>query len=402
MTKLIKLLALLLAVIICVTAFTSCSELMSAISNNEYENDDENEEENEDDIDFSDYEDLSPDKVWEAVRDTDHAKVSFVDFDGNYEVYLEKDRQKAKIYYNKIVNYIDFKKGVRYVENEEGSYDQLELSDNEDWEFYLRFAIDDPFSETGISFFLRDNWYEKTESEYYATPETIEYLTLLADDGTAYMESENTAYTFVCLIWQNGVEKKAMCKVEFDKFPVDLPDASSDQTPKKKLEKIELVINPLKTEYYVGEKLDVSGGVIYLYYSNGSSGMKSLTEDLVYGFDSSSPGVYILTIKYKSDGLVFTDDFEVTVLDKPSPQLIPTKISILGGIKTNYKVGERLSTESTIVAVYYSDNSIRHINLTNELVFGFTTDAPGNYTVTIRYTENGCLCETTYNIIVTE
>ena len=53
-----------------------------------------------------------------------------------------------------------------------------------------------------------------------------------------------------------------------------------------------------KTEYKVGESLDTTGGVLVREYQDGSSARITLINWYVYGFDSSTPGTYTLTLMY--------------------------------------------------------------------------------------------------------
>lgn len=47
--------------------------------------------------------------------------------------------------------------------------------------------------------------------------------------------------------------------------------------------------------------------------------------------------------------------------------------------------------------------ALQDVSLLNRYVYGFTSDEPNDELVlTIRYTENGVLCETTYTISVSE
>lgn len=233
MIKLTKFLALLLAMMLCVTAFAACSRItdafsnvMDAISGNNHDDD-----EDEDNIDFSGYEDLSPDKIWDEVRDADCVKVLLEDFNGDYDIVIIKNRQKAKIEYNGIINYVDFKKGQRYVENDDGTYKQIELTDNKDWESWLRITIEDVLGEIGVGFFLEDDWFEKSGSIYTATIDTLENFEIEAESVSAYMETQKTTYTFICDITKDGEEKRAACKVQFDEFTVKMPNSSDVIAP---------------------------------------------------------------------------------------------------------------------------------------------------------------------------
>ncbi len=74
---------------------------------------------------------------------------------------------------------------------------------------------------------------------------------------------------------------------------------------------------PEKTEYTIGEKLDLTGGKIAIVYLEGGFEFFDITADMVSGFDSNKAGVQILIVKYEG----FAVQLAVTVYSKPSPDL---------------------------------------------------------------------------------
>ena len=72
---------------------------------------------------------------------------------------------------------------------------------------------------------------------------------------------------------------------------------------------IEIVSDPDKTSYIVGEDLDLSGLEIEATYSDGSTSYVDVSLDMVSGFDSSVVGTQTLTVTYRS----YTDTFTVEV-----------------------------------------------------------------------------------------
>ncbi len=53
-----------------------------------------------------------------------------------------------------------------------------------------------------------------------------------------------------------------------------------------------------KTEYAVGEDLDVTGGTILVTYADGDTGLIDMTREMVYGFDTSEEGERSLVVRY--------------------------------------------------------------------------------------------------------
>lgn len=61
-----------------------------------------------------------------------------------------------------------------------------------------------------------------------------------------------------------------------------------------------------KTEYKVGEELDLSSLVLTVEYDNNTSEVINVTMDMVSGFDSSKPGTLEVTVTYKGKIATFT------------------------------------------------------------------------------------------------
>ena len=68
-----------------------------------------------------------------------------------------------------------------------------------------------------------------------------------------------------------------------------------------------------KTEYKVGESLDTTGGVLVRVYKDESSAKINLVNSYVYGFDSSNPGTYTLTITYIENGIMVETTYDIIV-----------------------------------------------------------------------------------------
>ena len=68
-----------------------------------------------------------------------------------------------------------------------------------------------------------------------------------------------------------------------------------------------------KTQYKVGEWLDVNGGVVIFHYSNGATKEIPLTYDMVYNFTTAKPGTYTLTVLHIEDGHRATLTYDITV-----------------------------------------------------------------------------------------
>ena len=63
---------------------------------------------------------------------------------------------------------------------------------------------------------------------------------------------------------------------------------------------------PYKTEYQVGESLELDGAELALRYGNGNTEYIDITEDMVSGFDNQTLGRQSITVKYQDFIAKFT------------------------------------------------------------------------------------------------
>ncbi|MBD5131383.1 MAG: hypothetical protein HDT28_02135 [Clostridiales bacterium] len=87
-------------------------------------------------------------------------------------------------------------------------------------------------------------------------------------------------------------------------------------TPVKTLTRIELVKRPDKTNYLLGEDLDLTGISVKAYFSDNTNKAISVTSAMVSGFDSTTVGIKTITVSYTSNELTKTVDFTVNVSEK--------------------------------------------------------------------------------------
>lgn len=73
--------------------------------------------------------------------------------------------------------------------------------------------------------------------------------------------------------------------------------------------KIEVENNMIKTEYYVGDELEFTGGMLS-YINNGETTYVKLTKEMVSGFSTANVGSFTMTITYK--GKTTTVNYKVS------------------------------------------------------------------------------------------
>ncbi len=157
---------------------------------------------------------------------------------------------------------------------------------------------------------------------------------------------------------------------------------------------------PKKMEYYVTDKADFRGLKVGVTRNNGEYFIVDGSDCKITGFDSSKPYVkQVITISYEG----FTTNLYININEIPvvNPTLSEIKVTTLP--KTEYKLGDRLNTTGGIITLYYSDGSQLLVNLQNSNVSKFASiTEPGEYELTVKYTQDGVTCTTTYTITVTE
>ena len=128
-----------------------------------------------------------------------------------------------------------------------------------------------------------------------------------------------------------------------------------------------------KTDYKVGDELDVTNLTIEVTKSDGSTETVNVDKSMVTGFDSSTANPnQELTITYEGKTTTYT----VKIEDAAPP--VPTVTSIAVNStnhKTDYKVGEELDLTNLTIEVTKSDGNKETVNVESFMVTGFDSSA---------------------------
>ncbi len=149
------------------------------------------------------------------------------------------------------------------------------------------------------------------------------------------------------------------------------------------LDYISIVTPPAKTEYVVGEGLDLSGMVVNAVFTNGTS--QAVSESIILGdYDMNALGEQIIPVSYTYEGV--TRSTELAIIIKPASI---TKIEVtVPEEDTDYIAGTALRTDGIKVIAEYNDGRRADVSLFAEYS-GYDMNVLGNQTVTVSYTENG-------------
>lgn len=139
---------------------------------------------------------------------------------------------------------------------------------------------------------------------------------------------------------------------------------------------ISVTQKPDKLTYLEGkDELDLTGGVITVYYDNDSTSTMVMTPDMITGFDNSNPGTQTLTVTY----LGKTATFDVVIKAK---SLVGFEL-VKNPVKTVYKEGEALTLEGIVGRFTYDNGAVVDLPVATAFASGFNNRKVGKQTVTI-------------------
>ena len=154
---------------------------------------------------------------------------------------------------------------------------------------------------------------------------------------------------------------------------------------KNDVERIEIKKKPSKTTYIKGENLDLTDGVLTVYYEDKTTANIPLTsnEIEVKGYDANSLGRQTITVTYQGQKTTF----EITVKNEIIQIVMKEKPS-----KTTYIRGENLDLTDGIITVYYEDTTTTEIPLTSDeiSISGYDNKIIGTQTIIVTY--RGLVC----------
>lgn len=166
---------------------------------------------------------------------------------------------------------------------------------------YMPVEVAIPFEKLEIT----PKHYSKTYNGYYKevfvnsvpvrhltiTPSAEEQTFSYQQDlnGTYLSESEYRWFEFVRVEAADLTKMQVLCDIELEKLP--------------------------KTEYVLGEPLDITGGVILSHYTDGSVYRTNLTNRAVWGFDPNSVGTHKLIVQVTEGGITCRTFYDITVTE---------------------------------------------------------------------------------------
>lgn len=148
------------------------------------------------------------------------------------------------------------------------------------------------------------------------------------------------------------------------------------------IDKVEIISLPRKLNYFIGDALDLSGGLLFVSYSDGTTETIDMADCIIGGFSSSKAGVVLMTVKYGN----YTNMFSIVVEEKPVQEITITSVELTAlPLKLEYKVGQVIDVSGGQITVNYSNDSVSVKAMLASMVSGFNSSEPGLQWVTIEY-----------------
>ncbi len=160
------------------------------------------------------------------------------------------------------------------------------------------------------------------------------------------------------------------------------------------LSKIEVTKQALKSEYFVGEELDLSGLEITARYSDGT---KSVVDGWsARGYDRTKTGTQEIIVSYSEEDVLKEICFNVSVRKRLASL---KKIEITNpASRTEFFAGEKFDYSGLEITATYSDDT--SIVVKDFMVTGYDGTKTGTQTITVSYAENDVEKKACYTVDV--
>ena len=136
-----------------------------------------------------------------------------------------------------------------------------------------------------------------------------------------------------------------------------------------------------KTDYLVGESLDITDAKILVVYKNNTEQLVDITPSMLSDFNSSTLGTQYINVYYENHSAVFA----VNVSRYP----VSTVELIVPASNVNYVQDQLLRTDGTYMQINFQDGSYERIAVTKDMCSGFDSNDIGSQTITVRATLDG-------------
>lgn len=200
----------------------------------------------------------------------------------------------------------------------------------------------------------------------YQVGETLDYsgVVVTAKYSNGFTKDVTAQSTFNPVNGSTASSSTNMVTVSYSENGVTLTDTFDLEIVE--FEGIEVTHDPNKTEYLVGETIDLTGTVVMGNWSDGSQ--EDVTSECTFApgqGDTTTSGMNQITVTYERSGQTYTDVISITV-DEGEITLTDLRITTPPDV-VDYYVGEELDLEGIVVTAYFSNGTTR--NVTSECTY---------------------------------
>lgn len=205
--------------------------------------------------------------------------------------------------------------------------------------------------------------------------ETLGGITLSGSSGDQFLTKKVT-------IPESGLVEYRVSLAEGAQDPVIswLSIAKAEQEEPVILTGIELLSQPSKLVYEVGEALDLTGLAVLAYYSDDTSKPVDLEELVITGYDPSIRGRQLVKVSFEDH----YQTFEVTVNARQEAELTGIRVTKLP-IKTIYQIGEAFDPAGMEITADYDDGEESLISYLSCNLAGFDSAEAGIKEIQVEY-----------------
>lgn len=139
---------------------------------------------------------------------------------------------------------------------------------------------------------------------------------------------------------------------------------------------ISMKSNPSKTQYQYGEELDLTGAVLVVNKSSGATEDVNVIASMISNYNKNQLGEQTVTVTYET----FTTTFKVEVVDYIASISMKSNPS-----KLTYTSEEELDLTGAVILVTNASGATKEINVTSDMISGFTKGKVGEQTITVTY-----------------
>lgn len=183
--------------------------------------------------------------------------------------------------------------------------------------------------------------------------------------GTVYAQSAGTAVITAASMENRAIRARCTVRVE---------DSA--------LRKIAWTALPTKRQYYPGEPLDTTGGMLQLTFADGHIRRVPFSAADCTGFDPKGIGEQTVNVQYGGRSVNYTVTVSDSAVAAISMQTLPDK--------TAYYPGEEFTADGAAISVQYADGTTRVLPLTENMFTVPDLSEVGTYIVDVQYGGVSC------------